>query len=89
MNQVRMKNNKHRRLIERVAHDPNVPDALTRDIVNLAQRHLQATVRGRNPQHRDVSWAVTRAWKEWSRRFCAELEARSTRAADTPLHSAA
>ena len=81
MNQVRMKNHKYRRLIERVVHDPSLPEALTRDIVNLAQRHLQAVSRGRQPQHRDVTWAVARAWREWSRRFCAALDARSAQAA--------
>ena len=89
MNQVRMKNHKVRRLIERVAHDPSIPEALTRDIVTLAERQLQATGRGQRPQHRDVIWAIAQAWREWSRRFGAALETRSARAAGAPLHHAA
>ena len=85
----RMKNNRLRRLIERVAGEPGIPDTLTRDIVALAQRHLKAAGRGLNPQHRDVVWAVDLAWREWSRRFWSALEARSVRTSDVPLNHAA
>ncbi len=89
LNQERMKNHRTRSLIERVASDPSIPDALTRDIVTLAQRHLQAAGRGLNPQHRDVTWAVSHAWRQWSRRFRTALEARSAQAGDASLNSAA
>ena len=76
-----MKNNRARRLIERVAQDPSIPAPITRDIVNIAQRHLQAAGRGLNPQHRDVTWAISYAWRVWSKRFASALDARSVSAA--------
>ncbi len=83
-----MKNNRIRTLIERVAGRAGVPETLARDIVPIAQRHLKATGRGLNPQHRDVVWAVDRARREWSRRFLSALEARST-GPDAAMNSAA
>lgn len=80
------KNNRLKRLIERVAAEPGIPETVSREIVHLAQRHLKAAGRGLNPQHRDVTWAVSQAWREWSRRFTAALEAR---AASATLDSAA
>ncbi|MCP3963270.1 MAG: hypothetical protein GY719_35975 [bacterium] len=81
-----MRNNRTKKLIERVATEPGVPETLSREIVHLAQRHLKAAGRGLNPQYRDVTWAVSQAWREWSRRFSAALEAR---AGKTALDSAA
>ncbi len=80
------KNNRLHGLIRRIAAKPGIPDNMTRDIVNLAQRHLKAAGRVHNPQHRDVVWAVDRARREWGRRFLTALDARST---DSAASSAA
>ncbi len=80
------KNNRLQNLIRRIAAKPGIPENVTRDIVNLAQRQLKAAGRVHNPQQRDVVWAVDRARREWGRRFLSALDSRST---DSAASSAA
>ena len=84
-----MKNDRQRRLIERVAHEPGIPETLNREIARLALQRLRTAGRGPNLQHRDVAWAVDLAWREWSRRFSNALEARGAPQGDKLLNSAA
>ena len=63
-----------RELVARVARDRGTPDALSREIVDLALLHLKPPVRNR-PRQRDLAHAVDEAWSEWSRRLCAALDA--------------
>ncbi len=65
-----------RELVTRVARDRGTPDALSREIVDLALLHLKPPVRLR-PRERDLVFAVDEAWREWSRHLCAALEALS------------
>lgn len=75
-----MKHNRIRTLIERVADQAGIPDTLIRDIVPLAQKNLQASSHGLNPEFRDVVWAVDRARREWNYRFLSALDARCAQA---------
>ena len=70
-----------RELVVRVARDRGTPEALSREIVDLALLHLKPPVRNR-PRERDLAHAVDEAWGEWSRRLCAALEALAPREAE-------
>ena len=61
------------RFIEQVARDGG-PDALSGEIVDFAQRHLQANARG-PLRERDVARAVDDAWRERASRLWAALVA--------------
>lgn len=74
-----MKNHQLRTLVERAAGRAGIPDPLIRDIAPRAQNLLETSGRAQHPQHRDIIWAVDRSRREWSQRFLAALEARSTR----------
>ena len=74
-----------RELVGRVARDGGTPEALHREIVDLALLHLEPPAR-RRPKERDLAHAVDEAWREWSRRLCAALEALSP---EPPLLAAA
>ena len=73
-----------RELVTRVARDRGTPDALNREIVDLALLHLKPPVRT-HPHEQDLARAVDEAWGEWSRHLCAALEAL---APDPPLPAA-
>ncbi len=63
-----------RELVTRVARERGTPDALNREIVDLALLHLKPPVRN-HPREGDLARAVDAAWGEWSRRLCAALDA--------------
>ena len=65
-----------RELVMRVARDRGTPDALSREIVDLALLHLKPPVR-QHPREGHVAFAVDEAWREWSRRLCDALDALS------------
>ena len=71
-----MKNTRLRQLVEQVARDHGTPEALSRDIVDLALSLLNPSARNA-PREQDVARAVDEAWREFSSRLWAALEALS------------
>ncbi len=72
-----MKSTELRKLVERVALDRGTPDALSDEIVDLALSQLVLSPYNYPRRARDVAPAVETAWREWSRRLWAALEAQA------------
>ncbi len=69
-----MTNNRQRKFIERVARDRSIPNALTREIVDLAQGHLKTTENGGWLRQSDVVLALDEAQRQWSGRLRTALD---------------